>query len=274
MGLQVQVKRARPRGEQRRNYQSPQYQYSNNYLNNENPAKLKKIFVGGLSSSITEDDFKTYFEKFGKITDVVIMYDSSTHRPRGFGFITFDSVEAVDCVLQKKFHELNNKTVEVKVAVPKDSNNHNDLSDSNGSMGGGRGHDQRGYYPPYSPRYGVYPCYAPPPVPGFFYGNGGGYGVGHYGGFTYGPTFVGARSPWNEHGMVGTRRSPVPYSSASMHPSYFGYGGYAGMTTAGEFCGYVWAGNDKLNQTDSDTRIMDHSTEDVGSEKLDVQQAS
>jgi len=116
--------------------------------------------------------FKAYFEKFGRITDVVIMYDSSTHRPRGFGFITFDSVEAVDCVLQKKFHELNNKTVQVKVAVPKDSSNQNNLSDSNGCMGGGRGpalsNDQKGYYPPYSPRYEVYPGYAPPPVPLFF----------------------------------------------------------------------------------------------------------
>jgi len=70
------------------------------------------------------------------------------------------------------------------------------------------------------------------------------------------------------------KRSPVPYGSASMHPSYFLYGGYAGMSGAGGFRGYVWSGNDKLNQSDSDMRITDHSTEDVGSKKLDVQQAS
>ena len=281
MILQVEVKKARPRGERRRNYQSPQYQYSNNDCNNENLAKLNKIFVGGLSSSITQEDFKAYFEKFGRITDVVIMYDNSTQRPRGFGFITFDSVEAVDCVLQSKYHELNNKTVEVKVAVPKDSNNRNSLSDSNGGMGGGKGfalsNDQRAYYPPYSPRYGVYPGYAPLPVPGFLYGTVGyesGYGVGHYGGITYSPPFVGARSPWNGPGMVRARRSPVPYGNASMHPGYFGYGGYTSMTTPGGYRGHMWSGNDKLNQTDTDMRITDHSTEDVGSEKLDVQQAS
>ncbi|XP_063949127.1 heterogeneous nuclear ribonucleoprotein 1-like [Daucus carota subsp. sativus] len=48
------------------------------------------------------------------------MYDHNTQRPRGFGFITYDSGEAVDRVLHKSFHELNGKMVEVKRAVPKE----------------------------------------------------------------------------------------------------------------------------------------------------------
>ncbi|GMP65149.1 hypothetical protein CsSME_00026085 [Camellia sinensis var. sinensis] len=54
------------------------------------------------------------------IIDVVVMYDHSTQRPRGFGFITYDSEDAVDRVLHKTFHELNTKMVEVKRAVPKE----------------------------------------------------------------------------------------------------------------------------------------------------------
>ncbi|OAY41113.1 heterogeneous nuclear ribonucleoprotein 1 [Manihot esculenta] len=84
------------------------------------PARTKKIFVGGLASTVTETDFKKYFDHFGIITDVVVMYDHNTQRPRGFGFITYDSEEAVDKVLQKTFHELNGKMVEVKRAVPKE----------------------------------------------------------------------------------------------------------------------------------------------------------
>ncbi|PWA57233.1 Nucleotide-binding, alpha-beta plait [Artemisia annua] len=82
--------------------------------------RTKKIFVGGLPSTITESDFKAYFDQFGTITDVVVMYDHNTQRPRGFGFITFDSEEPVDRVLYKTFHELNGKMVEVKRAVPKE----------------------------------------------------------------------------------------------------------------------------------------------------------
>ncbi|KAF8410830.1 hypothetical protein HHK36_003367 [Tetracentron sinense] len=84
------------------------------------PGRTKKIFVGGLASTVTESDFKKYFDQFGMITDVVVMYDHNTQRPRGFGFITYDSEEAVDRVLLKIFHELNGKMVEVKRAVPKE----------------------------------------------------------------------------------------------------------------------------------------------------------
>ncbi|XP_022734463.1 heterogeneous nuclear ribonucleoprotein 1-like isoform X2 [Durio zibethinus] len=84
------------------------------------PGRTKKIFVGGLASTVTEGDFKIYFDQFGTITDVVVMYDQNTQRPRGFGFITYDSEEAVDRVLYKRFHELNGKLVEVKRAVPKE----------------------------------------------------------------------------------------------------------------------------------------------------------
>ncbi|CAN1790321.1 Heterogeneous nuclear ribonucleoprotein 1 [Linum perenne] len=88
--------------------------------NSPGPGRTKKIFVGGLASTVTETDFKNYFEQYGNITDVVVMYDHNTQRPRGFGFITYDSEEAVDRVLHKTFHELNGKMVEVKRAVPKE----------------------------------------------------------------------------------------------------------------------------------------------------------
>ncbi|KAI3922654.1 hypothetical protein MKX01_006343 [Papaver californicum] len=71
--------------------------------------KTKKIFVGGLPPTLTEDGFRSYFEQYGTVTDVVVIYDQSTHRPRGFGFISFDSEDSVDKVLTKSFHDLNGK---------------------------------------------------------------------------------------------------------------------------------------------------------------------
>ncbi|PAN09983.1 hypothetical protein PAHAL_2G063500 [Panicum hallii] len=84
------------------------------------PNHTRKIFVGGLPSNVTEADFRRCFEQFGAITDVVVIYDRSTQRPRGFGFITYDSEDAVDKALHKSLHELNGKLVEVKRAIPKE----------------------------------------------------------------------------------------------------------------------------------------------------------
>ena len=67
-------------------------------------------------------NFRQYLESYGDITDVVIMFDQTTNRPRGFGFISFDISDDVDRVLQIQeiFHEPNNRFVEVKRALPKD----------------------------------------------------------------------------------------------------------------------------------------------------------
>ncbi|KAL7186659.1 hypothetical protein ACSBR2_028397 [Camellia fascicularis] len=114
-GRTVEAKKAVPRDDQQiinRNNSSVQ--------GSPGPGRTKKIFVGGLASTVTESDFKKYFDQFGMIIDVVVMYDHNTQRPRGFGFITYDSEEAVDRVLHKTFHELNSKMVEVKRAVPKE----------------------------------------------------------------------------------------------------------------------------------------------------------
>jgi len=115
-GRAVEAKKAVPRDDQPIMNKSG----NNSAHGSPGPIRTKKIFVGGLASTVTESDFKMYFDQFGNITDVVVMYDHNTQRPRGFGFITYDSEEAVDRVLTKTFHELNGKMVEVKRAVPKE----------------------------------------------------------------------------------------------------------------------------------------------------------
>lgn len=56
-------------------------------------------FLSISQQSVTDEDFKTHFEKFGKVTDCVIMYDKITKRSRGFGFVSFEKDSEVKVCL-------------------------------------------------------------------------------------------------------------------------------------------------------------------------------
>ncbi|KAA8531536.1 hypothetical protein F0562_006245 [Nyssa sinensis] len=190
LGRTVEVKPAIPKSEKQQNQHCPECHRRQRQQNNRNKSdenfniqlKTKKIFVGGLPPNLTEEEFKSYFESFGTITDVIVMYDKGKTRPRGFGFITFDSEEAVDNVLQKNFYELSNKTVEVKRAEPKNKTcRHMSVYDTyNAGLGFGRLSISGGFglYPPYTPG-SIWPISMLPygSVSGYYY-EANPYGVG------------------------------------------------------------------------------------------------
>lgn len=42
-----------------------------------------KVFLGGLPSNVTETDLRGFFTRFGKVMEVVIMYDQEKKKSRG-----------------------------------------------------------------------------------------------------------------------------------------------------------------------------------------------
>ncbi|KAG5554214.1 hypothetical protein RHGRI_011913 [Rhododendron griersonianum] len=144
-GRTVEAKRAMSRDEHQSASRAGNGSSARNFGGGGN-YRTKKIFVGGLPATLTEEGFRQYFESYGNVTDVVVMYDQATQRPRGFGFVSFDSEEAVDRVLHKTYHDLNGKQVEVKRALPKDANpGGGSRSMGGGGAGGGGGGYQAGY---------------------------------------------------------------------------------------------------------------------------------
>ncbi|KAJ3019494.1 hypothetical protein HKX48_002027 [Thoreauomyces humboldtii] len=88
----------------------------------EEQEKTEKIFVGGVGADVSEDQFREYFMRFGKVIDATLMIDRESGRPRGFGFITFENSDGVDKAMAKQSMgelAINDKPVEVKRAMPK-----------------------------------------------------------------------------------------------------------------------------------------------------------
>ncbi|XP_061173412.1 DAZ-associated protein 1-like isoform X1 [Saccostrea echinata] len=81
--------------------------------------KDRKIFMGGLPN-VDEDFLRNFFGKYGKVLDVNIMIDQQNKKSRGFGFLSFESEEAVDQVCAEHFININGKQVECKRAEPRD----------------------------------------------------------------------------------------------------------------------------------------------------------
>jgi cold-inducible RNA-binding protein len=59
-----------------------------------------KLFVGNLSFNLTEQDLKEAFAPFGTVTEVAVMMDRATNRPRGFAFVTMASKEEAEKAIQ------------------------------------------------------------------------------------------------------------------------------------------------------------------------------
>ncbi|KAF5746749.1 putative RNA-binding family protein [Tripterygium wilfordii] len=257
LGRTVEVKKAIPRRDQLDSQQQQlqkhhqcQQQHKGLYKNSrlgisENNYGTKKVFVGGLAASLTEEQFRSYFERFGRIMDVVVMHDNLTNRPRGFGFVTFDSEESVENLMQQSFHELNGKVVEVKRAVPRVYVNNFD-NGYNRKVGGGRGYSytsfEPGSYLSYSHGFGTYPEYAP--LPG--YGGVGRYpyGTDIYAGMYptvgYNRVYYGVTlSPWNGPIVIDSRTYQFPYSNACIYPVNMNGGVGSMCTLSGGFNGIV-----------------------------------
>ena len=80
----------------------------------------KKIYVGNLSYKVTEDDLKDLFAEFGTVTEINVITDRETGRPRGFAFVEMDSdddaTKAIDSLNGK---ELQDREIVVNEARPR-----------------------------------------------------------------------------------------------------------------------------------------------------------
>jgi RNA recognition motif-containing protein len=87
-----------------------------------------KMFIGGLTSTTTTPMLENYYARWGEIIDAIVMVDPATERSRGFGFITYNDKSSVDDCINSAPHRIDDKIVETKRAVPRDSCTPNQLT--------------------------------------------------------------------------------------------------------------------------------------------------
>ncbi|KAL0978280.1 hypothetical protein UPYG_G00168350 [Umbra pygmaea] len=84
------------------------------------PEQLRKLFIGGLSFETTDESLREYFEQWGSLTDCVVMKDPVSKRSRGFGFVTYSSMDEVDAAMEARPHKVDGRQVEPKRAVSRE----------------------------------------------------------------------------------------------------------------------------------------------------------
>ena len=97
----------------------------------------KKLYIGGLPYSTTEDQLREAFSQAGAVSSAVIIMDKMSGRSKGFGFVEFDSdddaTKAIDMWNGKDF---GGRTLTVNEARPMEPRR--DFRGGGGGGGGGR----------------------------------------------------------------------------------------------------------------------------------------
>ncbi len=94
---------------------------------------MKRIYVGNLSYSTTDESLEAAFAAFGNVRSVAILQDRETGRSRGFGFVEMETDDEAQAAIENlNGSQLDGRTLTVNEARPRE--------------GGGGGRGGRGGY--------------------------------------------------------------------------------------------------------------------------------
>jgi cold-inducible RNA-binding protein len=84
----------------------------------------KKLFVGNISWSMSEDDLRELFAQYGAVEEAIIIMDRATNRSKGFGFVTFpDDSEAEAAITALNGTDIGGREIVVNEARPREPRN-------------------------------------------------------------------------------------------------------------------------------------------------------
>ena len=108
---------------------------------------MSKMYVGNLPFSAGEEELREAFGEFGPVSEVNLVMDRETGRPRGFAFITMGSKEGMEAAIRGlDGKDFGGRNLTVNEARPREERPSfgGGGGDRRGGGGGGYGGDRRG----------------------------------------------------------------------------------------------------------------------------------
>lgn len=100
----------------------------------------KKLYVGNLSYSVTEQDLADLFAQAGAVESATVVADKFSGQSRGFGFVEMSSDdEAQSAIEQFDGQELKGRALKISEARPRTTGGGGGDRDRGGGGGGGGG---------------------------------------------------------------------------------------------------------------------------------------
>jgi len=99
------------------------------------------MYVGNLSYDATDADIRSLFEAHGTVSDVFIVRDRESGRPRGFAFVSMETKEQMDAAIEAlNGVEFLGRNLAINEARPREER----PAGGRGGFSGGRGGERRG----------------------------------------------------------------------------------------------------------------------------------
>ena len=94
-----------------------------------------KLFVGNLSFNITKEQLQDMFAAHGAVTEVDVIMDKFSGRPRGFAFVTMETKEGAEAAIKG----VNGTTVDGRALTVNEARPREERAPRSGGGGGGYG---------------------------------------------------------------------------------------------------------------------------------------
>lgn len=108
----------------------------------------KKLYIGNLPYTTTEDDLRDLFSQAGTVVTVELIKDRDTGNSKGFAFVEMSSQEEAEKAINTfNGYSMNKRQIKVNIARPREERPrgggwYNDRG-SSGGTGGGPNRDRR-----------------------------------------------------------------------------------------------------------------------------------